>query len=132
MNIILFYSSIAMLLNFIIIFKYYYKNYEKNKLYLIICIIAIIASILAILNHGKSLNFLKYLDRIFILFAIIFHLIIIESQHKKYVILSILFYIIAKCQTDIFIKSYFHLLAHFTIVIYHIILFSTNSFSFSI
>lgn len=133
MNIILFYSSIAMLLSFIIISIYFYKN---NKLYYIICIIAIIASILAILNHGYTSYFFKYLDRSFIIFTIVFHLFIsyqfLKNKNYKYLILPIIFYIIAKCQNDKITKTYFHLLAHITIIFYHIILFSTNSRSFSI
>ena len=133
MNIILLYSSIIMLIIFIIISIYFYK---KNKLYYTICTIAIIASILAILNHGYTSCFLKYLDRSFIIFTIVFHLFILHQFFKNkyygFLILPIIFYIIAKCQKDKITKTYFHLLAHITIVFYHIILFSTNSRSFSI
>ena len=133
MNIILFYSSIIMLIIFIVISIYYYKN---SKLYYTICIIAIIASILAILNHGYKSIFLKYLDRSFIVFTIVFHLFILnrfyKSKYYKYLLFPIIFYMIAKYQKDKITKTYFHLLAHITIVFYHIILFSTNSRSFSI
>ena len=123
MNLILLYSSILMLIVFCILFWYYFKN---KTLYFIIFIVAIIGSILGILNHGMSYNLYKYCDRLYMILSFFIYLYILhkfyDNKYYIFIIIPVIFYIIAKSIKNYNIKTLFHLLAHISIVYFHFII----------
>jgi len=123
MNTVLFYSSFIMLISLLPLLYYYYR-YEM--LYFIILFIAIIGIIFALYNHYSSCSFSRYCDRIVIFLSLLLHLYILykyyDHKYYSYIIISVVFYIIAKINKDYYMKSLFHILAHTSIVYYHFII----------
>jgi len=123
MNIILLYSSILMLIAFCVLLWFYFKN---KTLYYVIAIIAIIGIILGILNHGMSYKWCKYCDRLYMILSFFIYLYILHKFYDNkfyiFIIIPVIFYIIAKSIKNYNIKTLFHLLAHTSIVYFHFII----------
>ena len=123
MNIILLYSSILMLIVFSVLFWYYFKN---KALYFIIATIAIVGSILGILNHSMTYKWCKYCDRLYMILSFFLYLYILhkyyDNKYYIFIIIPVIFYIIAKSIRIHNIKTLFHLLSHISIVYFHFII----------
>ena len=83
----------------------------------------ILGSILAIYNHGTSSKFSKYLDRIFVIIALLYYLYIFyDTNYYYHIIIPVLFYISSKLHSNYYIRSFLHLFAHLTILYFHFII----------